>query len=115
MEYVAAPAAEGGVVQGREALGRLYDTWWDTWSDIVRRDFEREAAGEWVLQLSELTLHGAASGMEITQPVGWLYRFENGVVVYARLFSDSRHAREEFAHVTRGAPPVVERYADPRE
>ena len=110
VEYVAAPGPEGGVVQGREALGRLYDTWWDTWSEIIRRDFERVAAGEWALQLAELTLRGAASGLEITQPVGWLYRFEDGLVIYARLFSDSRHAREEFDHVTAGASPVIERY-----
>ena len=30
IEYAAAPGPEGGVVQGREALGRLYDTWRDT-------------------------------------------------------------------------------------
>jgi hypothetical protein len=51
-----------------------------------------------------------ADAWDARDRAGWLYRFEDGLVVYARLFSDSRQARDEFAELTGGVPPVVERY-----
>ena len=48
-------------------------------------------------------------GITLDQPVGWVYRFENGLAVWAHQYRDAEQARLEFERVTGDLEPLVER------
>jgi ketosteroid isomerase-like protein len=107
VEYIA--ALDDQPRRGRQELGGLWDTWWSALSQIRRRDYDCRAAGEWVLQLSNVCVRVAASGITLDQPIGWVYRFENGLAVWAHQYRDADAARAEFDRVTGDLEPLVER------
>jgi ketosteroid isomerase-like protein len=107
VEYIAARDEQPR--RGRHELGELWDSWWSVWSRIERRDYDCRAAGEWVLQLSNLYLRAADSGITLEQPIGWVYRIDNGLAVWTHQFHDADEARAEFGRVTGELEQLVER------
>jgi ketosteroid isomerase-like protein len=79
---------EGRLLRGREGARRLFrevDEQFDEWSLTVEEWCD---AGEYVVTLGRIHMHGRESGITFDQPVGWLFEIRDGQVYRFETFLD---------------------------
>jgi ketosteroid isomerase-like protein len=75
-------------VRGHEGVRRWFrevDEQFDEWTIITD---EWRDAGDYVVALGRLHMHGRASGITFDQPVGWLFEIRDGQVFRLETFLD---------------------------
>ncbi len=79
---------EGRLVRSREGIRRWFrevDEQFDEWR--ITTDEWRDA-GDYVVALGQLHMHGRESGITFDQPVGWLFEIRDGQVLRLETFLD---------------------------
>lgn len=70
---------------GRAGLRRFWDDWHSLWNAQIEADEIRDL-GDTIVVMARLTTTGGASGVEIERAIGYVFRFENGVVRRVRAY-----------------------------
>ena len=87
----------GGSVRGRAGVRRWLreiDQQFDEWTLIGE---EWHDAGECVVALGRIRLHGRSSGVAFDQPMGWLFEFRDGQLTRLETFAEDPGAALEAA------------------
>jgi ketosteroid isomerase-like protein len=85
---------EGHPYRGREGLRKFMTELDDDW-DYARFEVDEiRDAGEQVVALAHFTARGPASRVELHYPIGIILTVRQGLVVYARFYSDASEALE---------------------
>jgi ketosteroid isomerase-like protein len=85
---------EGGTYHGTEDLRSFFEEWdhaWRLWEVEVD---ETEEHGDHVLVLGHVHAEARGSGMELDQPVAYLFEFHDGLLARGATFFDHDEARE---------------------
>ena len=85
---------EGGSYHGREELRSFFEEWdhaWRVWEVEVD---ETEELGDHVLILGAVHAEARGSGMELDQPVAYLFEFDDGLLARGATFFDHDEARD---------------------
>ena len=86
---------EGGdaAYRGRAEVGQFWDDWRGLWDlDIEVSEFRD--LGDFVLVLAQLRTRGKSSGAEVERSVGYIVKFEDGLIRRARAFLSPEEALE---------------------
>jgi ketosteroid isomerase-like protein len=79
---------EGRLLRGREGARRLFreiDEQFDEWTLTME---EWRDAGDYVVALGQVRMHGRESGITFDQPAGWLAEIRDGQIVRLENFLD---------------------------
>ncbi len=82
-------ALTGATYTGHEGIRRWMseiDDQFDLWE--LHGDEYREVGDEGLLVLGEVRMRGRASGLRLEQPLAWLFRFRDGMVVELWFYPD---------------------------
>ena len=93
---------EGRVYRGVEGIRQFFADLVDVWELWVPQPEHIDAAGDAVLATGTSRLRGVGSGLEMTVAWGQVFRFRDGRVLWARIYSDPERAREEFRATAAG-------------
>jgi ketosteroid isomerase-like protein len=85
---------EGQSYRGREGLRKFMNALDSDWEYVRFEVDDIRDAGEQVLALARFHARGRASRVELDYPIGIIMTVEQGLVVYARFYSDFREALE---------------------
>ena len=88
VEIVSRGLMQGRLLRGREGVRRWFrevDEQFDEWSITTE---EWRDAGDYVVALGRAHMHGRESGIELDQPVGWLFEIRDGQVLRLETFLD---------------------------
>jgi ketosteroid isomerase-like protein len=86
---------EGEVYRGHDGVHqyvRDLDDAWEVWEPKVDQSV---AIGDLVLSLGRLRYRGRGSGIETEPAVGWLFKLQEGRVVYVRSVQDPEQVLED--------------------
>jgi ketosteroid isomerase-like protein len=86
-------AVEGGSFHGIDGLRKFFDEWERTWTTWEVEPGEIQDLGEQVLVLGRVHAEGRGSGMELDQPVAYLFEFRDGLLARGATFFDHEQAR----------------------
>ena len=109
-------AVEGGSYHGTDDLRSFFEEWDHAWRLWEVEPEETEELGDQVLVLGHVHAEARGSGMELDQPVAYLFEFDDGLLARGATFFDHDEAREaarqrsESARRRRG---VMSRFEDP--
>jgi len=88
------------VSRGLDGLRRFWDDWHSVWNLKIEvaeiRDF-----GDTVVVIGRMRARGEASGVNLEQPVAYVYEFEEGLARTVRTYLDPQLALEAVAHSSR--------------
>jgi ketosteroid isomerase-like protein len=81
------------VYRGREGMRRYWDEWHAIW-DVTIHVTEIFDLGETVVALARVQARGDASGIDLEQPVAYVFDFEDGLARRVRSYFDPEQALE---------------------
>jgi ketosteroid isomerase-like protein len=81
------------VYRGPTEMHRYWDQWHDVWKLVVDIS-EYRHLGDTVVALGRVQAHGGASGIDLEQPVAYVFEFEGDLVRKARSYLDPEEALE---------------------
>ncbi len=79
---------EGRLLRGRDGIRQWWcevDEQFDEWTLLMQ---EWRDAGDYVVALGQLHIHGRESGITFDQPVGWLFEIRDGQLFGVETFLD---------------------------
>lgn len=88
-------AVEGGSFHGTEGFAMFLDEWdkaWDVWEVAVS---DVRESGDQVLVFGQVHARASGSGLELDQPVAYLFEFRDGLLARGATFFDHDEARAE--------------------
>ena len=85
---------EGKSYRGREGLERFVAEMTEDFEEVRFEVEEFRDAGEQVVGIGRIQLHGRGSGIDLDVPLGVLTRVRRGKVVYSRFYSEPADALE---------------------
>jgi len=86
-------AGDGTVYRGVEGLRRHWDEWREIWT--VKVDLtEVIEVGDTVVALAQTVAKGHGIGLEMEQPIGYVFEFEEGMARRVRSYIDPERALE---------------------
>ena len=90
---------EGGeaVYRGTEEMRRYWDEWHSVW-DMRVEVTETRDLGETVIAFAQLHSRGRVSGVDVDQPVAFVFEFEDGLARRTRVYFDPQKAVEAAGH-----------------
>jgi ketosteroid isomerase-like protein len=91
---------EGKAYRGREGARQGAADLDEDWADLRMQVVELEEVEDRTFTRVRLTGQGKASGVDVDVVTGWIFRFRDGLIVYARAYSDPEHARDELGDET---------------
>ncbi len=74
-------------------MRRYWDEWHTVW-DVTIEVTETRDLGETVLALAQLHTRGRGSGIDVDQPVAFVFEFEDGLARRVRAYLDPQQAIE---------------------
>jgi ketosteroid isomerase-like protein len=83
---------EGSTYRGHQGLRQLLSDFDEDWETIRLERYECRDAGDQVVLLGRLRARGRTSGIELDQPIGFVWRLRDGKAVYAKAFSEQDDA-----------------------
>ncbi len=84
--------SEGGAYHGHDGV-RQYLSDLDETFELLEPTLDRVLdVGDLVLAVGRLHYRGKASGVETDVPMGWVFKFREGKVLYVRAFRDPEQA-----------------------
>jgi ketosteroid isomerase-like protein len=84
--------SEGGAYHGHDGVRQYMRDVDETFESLDATVDSVLDVGNLVVAVGHLCYRGKASGVEMEVPLGWVYRFRNGKVVYLRAFRDPEQA-----------------------
>jgi ketosteroid isomerase-like protein len=95
VEYVEDPKfPQAGVYRGRDAVLRQWREFWASFEDYHVEVEDRFAVGDRVVTICRESGRGAASGVPVNRPTGYVHTFRAGKVVRVEIFLDPADALE---------------------
>ena len=88
------------VSRGVAELRRFWDDWHSVWNLKIEAAEIRDH-GDTVVVLGRMQARGEASGVNLEQPVAYVYEFEGGLARRVRAYLDPQLALEAVAHSSR--------------
>lgn len=88
------------VSRGVAELRRFWDDWHSVWNLKIEAAEIRDL-GDTVVVLGRMRARGEASGVNLEQPVAYVYEFEGGLARTVRAYLDPQRALEAVAHSSR--------------
>jgi ketosteroid isomerase-like protein len=88
------------VTRGVAGLRQFWDDWHSVWNLKIELAEIRDL-GDTVVVLGQMRARGEASGVNLEQPVAYLYEFERGLARTVRAYLDPQLALEAVAHSSR--------------
>ncbi len=88
------------VSRGVAELRRFWDDWHSVWNLKIEVAEIRDL-GDNVVVLGRMQARGEASGVNLEQPVAYVYEFEGGLARRVRAYLDPQLALEAVAHSSR--------------
>jgi ketosteroid isomerase-like protein len=88
------------VSRGVAELRRFWDDWHSVWNLKIDAAEIRDL-GDTVVVLGRMQARGEASGVNLEQPVAYVYEFEGGLARRVRAYLDPELALEAVAHSSR--------------
>lgn len=85
-------AVEGNSFNGINGLRRFFDEWDKTWAKWEVEPSDIREMGDHVLIIGRVKGEGRASGLELDQPVAYLFEFRDGLLAYGATFFDHGEA-----------------------
>jgi ketosteroid isomerase-like protein len=85
-------AVEGGSFHGTEGMREFFDEWDKTWRLWEVEPCEVRDLGEQVLVLGHVHAAARGSGLELDQPVAYLFEFRDGLLQRGATFFDHDEA-----------------------
>jgi ketosteroid isomerase-like protein len=80
--------SQGGAYRGHDGI-RQYMSDMDETFESLETTLDRTLdVGDLVLAVGRIHYRGKASGVEMDAPVGWVFRFRQGKIIYLRTFRD---------------------------
>jgi len=72
-----------GIHKGRDAVGRWFGDWFETFDRSVHFDITEltELEDGSIILIADHRLRGRASGIELEEPIAWRYRMQEGKIV----------------------------------
>jgi ketosteroid isomerase-like protein len=89
-------AVEGGSFQGVDGLREFFSEWDNAWKVWEVTPAEVRDEGDCVLVLGHVHAEGRGSGLELDQPVAYLFEFRGGLLAYGATFYDQDLAEAAF-------------------
>ena len=86
-------AVEGGSYDGVDELREFFAEWDSTWALWEVEPAEVKELGDHVLVLGHVRAEGRGSGLELDQPVAYLFEFRDGLLAYGATFFDHAEAQ----------------------
>ena len=86
--------SEGGAYHGHDGVRQYVSDVEDTFESLEATVDRVLDVGDVVIAVGRLHYRGKVSGIETEAPMGWVYRFRQGKVVYLRAFRDPEQALE---------------------
>jgi ketosteroid isomerase-like protein len=86
-------AVEGGSFRGAKGFREFYEEWDRTWESWHVDPESVDEIGDQVLVLGQVHAKGRGSGLELDQPVGYLFEFRDGLLAKGATFFDHDQAR----------------------
>ena len=87
-------AVEGSSYSGKDGLRSFFEEWDHAWRVWEVEPEETEELGDQVLVLGHVHAEARGSGMELDQPVAYLFEFDDGLLARGMTFFDHEEARE---------------------
>jgi ketosteroid isomerase-like protein len=85
------------IYRGYDELATGFDTWVESWEQLVVDPQEYLEDGDYVLALTQYRMRGAGSGVYLEAPVAHLHQFtEDGLVRRWWMFGDADKAKRRF-------------------
>jgi ketosteroid isomerase-like protein len=81
------------VYRGTDGMRRYWDEWHSIW-DVTIELSEVRDLGDTVLAIAQVSTHGRGSGIDVDQPVAFVFEFEDGLARRARAYLDPQQAIE---------------------
>lgn len=81
------------VYRGPSELRRFWDEWHAVWELTIEVSDIRDL-GETVLALGRIRTRGAASGIDLESPIGYVFEFDGGLMRKIRAYLDRQQALE---------------------
>ena len=85
------------VSRGLAGLRRFWDDWHAVWSMTIEVAELRDL-GDTVVVIGRMLARGAASGVDLEQPVAYVFEFEGGLARTVRAYLDPQLALEAVDH-----------------
>jgi ketosteroid isomerase-like protein len=79
------------VFRGVAGMRRFWDEWQAVW-DVVIDVTEIRDRGDTVVALATLRARGEASGVDLEQPIAYVFQFEDGLARRVRAYLDQQEA-----------------------
>ncbi len=86
-------AVEGSSFRGVDGLREFFGEWDSTWATWEVEPNEVKDLGDHVLVLGKVHAEARSSGLELDQPVAYLFEFREGLLAYGATFFDHNEAR----------------------
>jgi ketosteroid isomerase-like protein len=93
-------AVEGDSFKGIDGMRRFFDEWDKTWAKWEVEPSDIRELGDLVLILGHVSGEGRGSGLQLDQPVAYLFQFRDGLLAYGATFfnhDDAERAARERA------------------
>jgi ketosteroid isomerase-like protein len=87
-------AVEGGSFHGIDGLRKFFEEWERAWTTWEVEPEEIQDLGEQVLVLGHVHAEARGSGMELDQPVAYLFGFREGLLARGATFFDHEEGRK---------------------
>ncbi len=81
------------VYHGVAGLRRFWEEFRSVW-ELTIDDLETRRVGETVLALGQIRVHGEASGIDLDQPIAYVFEFDGGLARRVRGYLDRQEALE---------------------
>ena len=81
------------VYRGTDGMRRYWDEWHSLW-DVTIELSEVRDLGDTVLAIAQVSTHGRGSGIDVDQPVSFVFEFEDGLARRGRAYLDPQQAIE---------------------
>jgi ketosteroid isomerase-like protein len=78
--------------RGHDGYRRLVDDLSEDWSSMQVEIEEHLDGEECLVILARLQVQGRASGVDVDIPMGWVWRFRDGRIVYGKAYSERADA-----------------------
>jgi hypothetical protein len=79
-------AVEGESFKGIDGMRRFFDEWDKTWAKWEVEPSDIRELGDLVLILGHVSGEGRGSGLQLDQPVAYLFQFRDGLLAYGATF-----------------------------
>jgi ketosteroid isomerase-like protein len=86
----------GEPYRGHDGIRRYFADVQSVWDELTLRPTQIRAAGSAVVALGLVSGSGPTGSFQ-DAPTTWMFKFQDGLVINARIFSETRHVEEALA------------------